>query len=61
MKRFQATNGLTPTGIVDERTALAMSVPADVRLKQLKTNLGRVSELAGTRGKRYVIVNIPAF
>ena len=60
VKRFQATNGLTPTGIVDERTALAMSVPADVRLKQLKTNLGRVSELAGTRGKRYVIVNIPA-
>ena len=60
MKRFQATNGLTPTGIVDERTVAAMNVPADARLKQLKTNLGRLTELAGSRPKRYVIVNIPA-
>jgi L,D-transpeptidase YcbB len=60
VKRFQATNGLTPTGIVDERTAAAMSVPADARLKQLKTNLGRLAEFAGGRPKRYVVVNIPA-
>ena len=60
VKRFQATNGLTPTGIVDDRTASAMNVPADARLKQLKTNLVRVAELAGSRPKRYVIVNIPA-
>ena len=60
VKRFQASNGLTPTGIVDDRTASAMNVPADVRLKQLKTNLGRVAELAVSRPKKYVIVNIPA-
>ena len=60
VKRFQATNGLTPTGIVDERTVAAMNVPADARLKQLKTNLTRLTELAGSRPKRYVIVNIPA-
>ncbi len=60
VKRYQASNGLTPTGIVDDRTATAMNVPADARLKQLKLNLGRVATLAGTRGKRYVIVNIPA-
>ncbi len=60
VKRFQASNGLTPTGAVDERTAAAMSVPADARLKQLKTNLGRIQELAGSRPKKYVIVNIPA-
>ena len=47
VKRFQATNGLTPTGIVDERTSLAMNVPADARLKQLKANLTRLSEFAG--------------
>lgn len=61
VKRFQASNGLTPTGIVDDRTATAMSVPADARLKQLKTNLPRVAELAGSRPKKYVLVNIPAF
>jgi len=29
-------------------------------LKQLKVNLGRVAELAGSRPRKYVIVNIPA-
>ncbi len=61
VKRFQASNGLTPTGVVDDRTATAMSVPADARLKQLKANLPRVAELAGSRPKKYVLVNIPAF
>ena len=60
VKRFQASNGLTPTGVLDDRTVSAMNVPADVRLKQLKINLGRISELAGSRPKKYVIVNIPA-
>jgi L,D-transpeptidase YcbB len=60
VKRFQASNGLTPTGLVDERTAAAMNVPADARLKQLKVNLGRMAEFGGGRGKRNVIVNIPA-
>ncbi len=60
VKRFQASNGLTPTGILDDRTVSAMNVPADARLKQLKTNLTRLQEFAGGRPKRYVIVNIPA-
>jgi L,D-transpeptidase YcbB len=60
VKRFQAANGLTPTGLVDERTAAAMSVPADARLKQLKTNLSRIVEFGAGRGRKYVIVNIPA-
>lgn len=60
VKRFQASNGLTPTGVVDERTATAMSVPADARLLQLKINLPRVAEHANSRPKKYVIVNIPA-
>lgn len=60
VKRFQATNGLTPTGIVDERTVAAMNVPAEARLKQLKVNLSRIAEYAGSRPRKYVIVNIPA-
>ena len=39
VKRFQASNGLAPTGIVDKRTIAALNVPAEVRLKQLKVNL----------------------
>jgi murein L,D-transpeptidase YcbB/YkuD len=62
VKRFQATNGLTPTGNVDDRTLIALNVPADKRLKQLKLNLGRLTEMAGVvkAHKKYVVVNIPA-
>jgi L,D-transpeptidase YcbB len=60
VKRFQASNGLTPTGIVDKRTIAALNVPAAARLKQLKTNLGRLTDLAGSVGKKYVVVNIPS-
>jgi murein L,D-transpeptidase YcbB/YkuD len=58
VKRYQASNGLAPTGIVDKRTIAALNVPAAARLKQLKTNLARLS--AATRSKRYIVVNIPA-
>jgi murein L,D-transpeptidase YcbB/YkuD len=60
VKRYQASNGLAPTGIVDKRTIAALNIPAASRLKQLKTNLTRVTELSRTAGKRYVMVNIPA-
>ena len=60
VKRFQASSGLTPTGIVDKRTIAALNVPADARLKQLKINIGRLQELAGSVPKKYIVVNIPA-
>jgi len=60
VKRFQASNGLAPTGTVDKRTLAALNVPAKVRLKQLKINLNRLSGLSRAVGKRYVLVNIPA-
>ena len=60
VKRFQASNGLAPTGIVDKRTVAALNVPASVRLQQLKVNLERLTDLSKLVGKRYVIVNIPA-
>jgi L,D-transpeptidase YcbB len=60
LKRFQASNGLTPTGIADKRTIMALNVPADVRLKQLKVNLARLQEAVAATSKKYVVVNIPA-
>jgi len=60
VKRFQASNGLAPTGMVDKRTIAALNVPAEVRLKQLKTNLSRLSGLVKVVRRRYVLVNIPA-
>ncbi|MFA7307093.1 MAG: L,D-transpeptidase family protein [Hyphomicrobium sp.] len=60
LKRFQASNGLTPTGIADKRTIVALNVPADARLKQLKANVSRLEEFVAKAGKKYVVVNIPA-
>lgn len=60
VKRFQASNGLTPTGIVDKRTVGALNIPADIRLKQLETNLVRIQQLSRALAKKYVVVNIPA-
>ena len=60
LKRFQATNGLTPTGVVDARTRGALNVPAKARLRQLRVNLGRLRANAQSGKSRYVVVNIPA-
>lgn len=58
--RYQASNGLAPTGIVDKRTRAAMNVTAEARLSQLKTNLGRLKGVVQSDKNRYVAVNIPA-
>ena len=60
VKRFQASNGLSPTGIVDKRTIAALNIPAASRLKQLQSNLPRLVELLRGAPKKYVFVNIPA-
>ncbi len=60
VKRFQASNGLTPTGVVDKRTVAALNVPAAARLKQLQTNLARLTALTAGLPKKYILVNIPA-
>ncbi len=60
LKRFQATNGLTPTGRLDDRTRGALNVPAKVRLNQLRINLNRLRANAQNGKRRYVAVNIPA-
>jgi L,D-transpeptidase YcbB len=60
VKRFQASNGLTPTGVVDKRTVAALNVPAAARLRQLRQNLARLQEFGRGVPKKYVMVNIPA-
>ena len=59
VRRFQASNGLTPTGIVDKRTVAALNVSAAARLRQLRLNLTRITEFGRPHG-RYIVVNIPA-
>lgn len=61
LMRFQASNGLAPTGIVDRRTRAALNVSAKGRLRQLTLGLSRLRKYTRqTRKGRYVVVNIPA-
>ncbi len=61
VKRFQARHGFSPDGVIGKYTFLALNVPADVRLMQLRTNLERLRNSSiGADGGRYVMVNIPA-
>ncbi len=59
VRRYQARNGLIPTGVVNSDTIAAMNVPADYRLNQLKTNLVRLRSYSSNLGERYVVANIP--
>jgi murein L,D-transpeptidase YcbB/YkuD len=61
VKRFQARHGLPADGVASTHTFKAMNVPADLRLRQLQVNLGRLqAALASERAARFVMVNIPA-
>ncbi|MDQ0133560.1 murein L,D-transpeptidase YcbB/YkuD [Neorhizobium galegae] len=60
VKRFQARHGLPSDGVMGEFTVKAMNISADVRLRQLGTNLVRLQSMSGDLGPRYVMVNIPA-
>ena len=60
LKRFQASNGLSPTGVTDRRTVVALNIPAKVRLKQLQINLSRLRKDAKSDKARYLVVNIPS-
>jgi len=60
VRRFQARHGVIATGVVNRQTIQAMNVPAEIRLKQLETNLVRLRSFSHGLGNRYVTANIPA-
>lgn len=60
VKRFQARHGLGQTGVVAQQTYAALNIPAQVRLRQLETNIVRLRSFASNLGRRYVTANIPA-
>ena len=60
VRRFQARHGLNVDGIVREQTFKALNAPAEARLTQLRTNLGRLRSFTGNLGSRFVMCNIPA-
>lgn len=61
VKKAQQRHGLPPTGFVDKYTIAALNVPASARLRQLRSNLKRLTTYGSKTGAgKYVIVNIPS-
>lgn len=60
VRRFQARHGVNETGVVAQQTFAALNVPAEMRLRQLETNLVRLRSFSRDLGNRYVTANIPA-
>ncbi len=60
LRTFQARHGLVVDGKVGDETFLALAVPADYRLAQLRLNVQRIERMARDLSDRYVVVNIPA-
>ncbi|MBO0345984.1 L,D-transpeptidase family protein [Roseibium sp. CAU 1637] len=60
LRRFQLRHGLQADGLLGDNTIKALNVTAEVRLRQLETNLVRLRSMSGFLGDRYVMVNIPA-
>ena len=61
VRRFQSRHGLAPDGIVGPLTLAALNVPAQQRVQELALNLERWRWLPSDLGRRYIMVNAPAY
>src|SRR4029079_12073091 len=61
VRRFQDRHGLTPDGVIGAATLAAVNVPLSRRARQLELAMERIRWLPEPGGRRFVIVNIPAF
>jgi murein L,D-transpeptidase YcbB/YkuD len=61
MKRFQRRHGLSEDAIVGPAAIEALNVPVTTRISEIELNMERWRWLPRDLGKRYVLVNIPAY
>lgn len=63
VRRYQLRNGLEPTGVVYGITLRSLNVSAESRLRQLETNLARLSALmpAVSQQQKYIVMNAASF
>lgn len=59
--RLQKRNGLTSEGVVGKLTRAVLNVPVMERIETIRLNLDRIKWLKARKGKRHIVINIPAF
>jgi murein L,D-transpeptidase YcbB/YkuD len=61
VKKYQARNGLKIDGVVGSKTLLALNIPVEDRIEQIKLNMERWRWLPQDLGERYIQVNTANF
>lgn len=61
IERFQVRHGLEVDGVVGRQTLAALNVTVAERIEQIKLNMERWRWLPQQLGRRYLLVNIPAY
>jgi L,D-transpeptidase YcbB len=61
LRRYQAKNGITPSGKLDYPTVTRLNVPLAALIRQLCINMERFKWMPENLGRKYVVVNIPSF
>ena len=61
VETFQASNGLSPDGVIGPGTVAALNVTASERVDQIRANLERGRWLLRTMGPEAIIVNVAGF
>jgi murein L,D-transpeptidase YcbB/YkuD len=61
VERFQVRHGLKVDGVVGRHTLAALNIPVGKRIEQIVRNMERWRWLPPYLGRRYLIVNIPAY
>jgi murein L,D-transpeptidase YcbB/YkuD len=61
LRSFQRRHGLEPSGVADSATIVALNVPVQKRIEQIKINLERWRWMPHDLGRKHIRVNIPDF
>ncbi|HEU4953933.1 MAG TPA: L,D-transpeptidase family protein, partial [Gemmatimonadales bacterium] len=61
VRRFQRRHGLASDGILGEATLSALNTPLSLRVRQIELAMERLRWLPPLEGRRFLVVNIPAF
>lgn len=61
VKKYQKRNGLEPDGNLGKETLTSLNIPVETRIEQIKINLDRCRWLPQDLGKKYIMVNLPAY
>ncbi|MCI5050043.1 MAG: L,D-transpeptidase family protein [Rickettsiales bacterium] len=59
--RFQNRHGLEADGVIGTQTQRALAAPVNDRIDQIRLTMERIRQLPDSLGKKFILVNIPAF